>query len=188
MSMTRATSLSAALLVATFGAPNLVGAQGHDVRAALQYQWLHLPGTSFPAGVSGEVSAIVRTPFVVLADVGWASKDTHSADLSTTARIIDFGAGLRLMPAVSPFRPFVQLIGGGINLDVRGTVGAVSGRGSETWFQLEPGAGFHVDIGLKTAIAASVHVRRVFLDRTVFEAPGDTEFRALIGVSVQLAN
>jgi hypothetical protein len=138
--------------------------------------------------VSGEVSAVIRTPFVVLADVGWASKDTHAAELSTTERIIDVGAGLRLMPAGSPFRPFVQLIAGGVNLNVHGTVGSFSGRGSETWLQLEPGAGFHVDIAPKTAIAASVHVRRVFLDRTAFEAPGHSEARALVGVSVQLVN
>src|SRR6185295_5939019 len=110
----------------------------------------------------------------------------HVADLSVTARIVDFGAGLRLMPADSPCRPFVQLLAGGVNLGVRGTVGSVSGRGSETWFQLEPGAGFHVDIGPKTAIAASVHVRRVFLDRNAFEAPGDSAIRALVGLSVQL--
>jgi hypothetical protein len=160
--MTRATSLSAALLVATFGAPNPVGAQGRDVRASVQYQWLHLPGTSFAAGVSGEVSAVIRTPFVLLAEAGWASHETHVADLSVTARIVDFGAGLRLMPADSPCRPFVQLLAGGV--------------------------GFHVDIGPKTAIAASVHVRRVFLDRNAFEAPGDSAIRALVGLSVQLAN
>lgn len=184
--MRRAASLIAASVLATLGTPNRVGAQGHDVRAAIQYQWLHVPGTSFPAGVNGEVSAIIRTPFVVLADVGWAPKEVHEAELSATARIINFGAGLRLMPAASPFRPFVQLLAGGVNLGVRGTIGSLSGQGSETWFQLEPGAGVHVDIGQKAAIAASVHVRHVFLDPNAFETRGELQFRALVGVSVQL--
>jgi hypothetical protein len=185
ISMTR-TTLFTALLIATFG--KLAGAQGHDVRAAVQYQWLHLPGTSFPVGVSGEVSAAIRAPFVVLADVGWAPKETHAAELSTSARIINFGAGLRVMPSAPQFRPFAQLIAGGVNLAVRGKVGSISGGGSETWFQLEPGAGFHVDVGRNTAIATSVHIRRVFLARSAFDAPGETEFRALVGVSVQLVN
>jgi hypothetical protein len=99
----------------------------------------------------------------------------------------NFAAGLRLMPAASPFRPFVQVIAGGVNLSVRGTIGSVSGSGSETWFQLEPGAGFHVDIGGRAAIAASAHVGRTFVGRASFEPPGQYAFRALTGISVQLS-
>src|SRR5262249_6115349 len=113
-------------------------------------------------------------------------KATHVPGLSTDARLINFGAGLRLITASPTFRPFVQVIAGGVNLGVRGTVGSVTGSASQTWFQLEPGAGIHVDLGARVAIAASVHVRRVFLDHPAFEPPSRNEFRTLAGVSVQL--
>jgi hypothetical protein len=188
MRIDRVTVMSAVLLVAIIGVEGTAAAQGHDVRAALHYQFLHVPGTTFPAGVNGEVSTVIRSPLVLVANVGWTPKHTQVADISATARIVNFGAGLRVMPVRSPFRPFVEVVAGGLNLGVRGTVGSVSGGGSKTWFQIEPGAGFHVDVGPKMAIAASAHVRRVFLDRAVVESGGENQFRVLAGVSVQLFN
>jgi hypothetical protein len=184
----RIITLGAVLLAILFVARAVVCAQEreHEVRAAAQYQWLHLPGTTFPVGVNGEVSAAIRTPFVLVVEGGWAPK--HVVELSTNARMIDFGAGVRLMSAAPKFRPFVQVIAGGINLGVRGTVGSVTGSASQTWFQLEPGAGVHVDVRPKAAIVASVHVRWAFLDQAAFEPPGQKQFRALAGVSVQLFN
>jgi hypothetical protein len=178
---------TAAVCLAIAGSPRRVAAQGHEVRAAVHYQWLHLAGTTFPAGITGEVSAVIRPPLAAVAEVGWATTRTQTSQLSTTARMTDFGAGLRLMGA-STVRPFVQVIAGGVTLRVRGKIGSVSGSGSETWFQVEPGAGLQVDIGRNVAIAASVHVRRMFVEGASFEPPGDTAFRALAGVSVRLFN
>jgi hypothetical protein len=180
-------TLSLALVCAVIGHPITVAAQGHDVRAAVHYQLLHVPGTTFPAGVNGEVSSIIRPLLTLVAGAGWARTQAEAGEVSATARIIDFGGGLRLMPSRSHFRPFVQVMAGGVNLSVRGTAGSVTGSGSATWPQLEPGAGFHVDIAQNVAIATSVHVRRVFLDPAVFDAPGQTQWRALLGVSVQLS-
>jgi len=174
------------VLLAALGRPRSVAAEEHEVRAAVHYQWLHFTGTTFPVGVSGEVSAVMRSPLVIVAELGWASQQAHATDLSTTARTTSFDGGLRLMPAASPVRPFVQVIAGGVNVRVRGTIGSVTGGGSETWFQLEPGAGLHVDLGPKAAIAASVHVRRMFVGRAAFEPPGENAFRALAGVSVRI--
>jgi len=188
MRINQVTLRSVATFLAIVCGPPSVRAQGHEVRAAVHYQWLHLTGTTFPAGVNGEVSAVVRTPLAAVAQIGWAPKQMQLADLSATARLVDFGAGVRLIPGRSRFRPFVQMIAGGVHLGVRGTVGSVSGSGSETWFQLEPGAGFNVDVGRKAAIAASVHVRRIFVGPASFEPPGENAVRALAGVSVQLFN
>jgi hypothetical protein len=186
MHLERVTSVCAALLVAIVGATKTADAQGRDVRAAVHYQLLHVEGTTFPAGVNAEVSTAIRSPLVLVANAGWAPKHTEVPDVSATASIINFGAGLRLMRTGRQFRPFVEVVGGGVTLSVRGTIGSVSGSGSQTWFQLEPGAGFHVDIGRRAAFAASVHVRRVFVDTDEFESAGTNHFRALAGLSVQL--
>jgi hypothetical protein len=186
MYIDRITSVCAALPVAIICATGTAGAQGHDLRAAVHYQLLHVAGTTFPAGVNGELSTALRSPLVLVGNAGWVPKHTETAGLSTTAWIVNFGAGLRLMPTGTRFRPFVEVVGGGVTLSVRGTIGSVSGSGSQTWLQLEPGAGFHLDVGRKTALAASAHLRRVFVDPAEFEAAGANQFRALAGLSVQL--
>jgi hypothetical protein len=185
MRIDRLTHICVALFVGVLGVANAVGAQGHEMRAAVEYQWLRLSGTTM-GGVNGELSLVIRTPLVLIADAGWARQQTEATELSVTSHIVTFGGGLRLMPGRSRVRPFVQIVAGGENLGVRGTLGAVTGRGSKTWLQLEPGAGFHVHVGPRVAIATSLHVRRVFLEEAVFEVPSDTRFRALAGVSVQL--
>jgi hypothetical protein len=100
--------------------------------------------------------------------------------------VINFGAGLRVMPLQSRLKPFVQAIVGGINVGGRATIGGVSGSGSTTQFQIEPGAGLHVSLRPNAAITASVHLRRVFLDDATFERSGENQMRALIGVSVRI--
>lgn len=186
MRIDRVSSGFAALLLASIGVPGTASAQGHDLRAAVHYQLLRVPGTTFTAGMNGEISTVLRSPLVLVSGIGWTSKHTEVAEVSAAARVIDFGAGLRLMSARSPFRPFVEVSAGGVNLTVHGTIGAASGGGSKTWFQLEPGAGVLLDVGAKVAVAASVHVRRVFLDRAAFESSAENQFEALAGVSVQL--
>src|SRR5438045_2860170 len=94
----RITRSAGALVLAMVAIPDRADAQVHDVRAAVQYQLLHIPGTTFPAGVNADVSAIVRTPVAVIAEVGWAGKDIGVAGVSASARIINFGAGVRLIP------------------------------------------------------------------------------------------
>ena len=185
MRIDRVTHIGMALLVGVLGVPNAVGAQGHEMRAAVECQLLRVSGTTL-AGVNGELSLVARTPLVLIADAGWARKQTEVSELSVTSHIVTFGGGVRLMPGRSRVRPFVQIVAGGENVGVRGSLGAVTGSASKTWFQLEPGTGFHVHVGPRVAIAASLHVRRVFLEEAVFEVPSETQFRALAGVSVQL--
>jgi len=185
MRIDRATHIYAALLVGVLGGSHAVAAQGHEMRAAVEYQLLRVSGATL-AGVNGELSLVIRTPLVLLGDAGWARQHTEVPELSVTSDIVTFGGGLRLMPGRARVRPFVQIVAGGETVGVRGTLGAITGSASKTWFQLEPGAGVHVDIAPRVAIAASLHVRRVFLDEAAFEVPSETQFRALAGVSVQL--
>jgi hypothetical protein len=181
------TAAAAALAVTIVAVPSAVSAQLRDVRVAGQYQLLHVPGTTFPAGVNGELSAVVQPPLVVLAEAGWAPKQLNTATVSATARLINFGAGLRVQPSRSRLSPFVQAIVGGINVGGRATIGGVSGSGSTTAFQIEPGAGLHAHVRPNAAITASVHLRRVFLDEATFEKSGENQVRALLGVSVRIA-
>jgi hypothetical protein len=180
------TAVTAALVVTIVVVPSAASAQLRDVRAAGQYQLLHVPGTTFPAGVNGEVSAVIRTPLVVIAEAGWAPKQLNAAGVSAAARVINFGAGLRVMSSQSRVRPFAQAIVGGVNIGGHVTIGGVSRGSSITQLQIEPGVGLHADLRPNAAITASVHLRRVFLDEAIFESSGQNQVRALVGVSVRM--
>lgn len=144
------------------------------------YQVLHIPGQTYPLGISLEMSGALTRTVRIVAEAGVAiARRTTSSYGTGTLTLYDYGAGPRVTARTGRVRVYGQLLGGGVrtHADLSTASGAPFIEGDSA-FMLQPGAGVIVPLTRKIAAVGAVNYQRVF-----FKAyGGDNETRLFVGL------
>jgi hypothetical protein len=148
------------------------------------YQVLHIPGQTYPLGISLEMSGALTGRVRIVAEAGASiARRTTSSYGAGTLTLYDYGAGPRVAARTGRVLVFGQLLGGGVrthaNLATRFGAPFIDGDNA---FMLQPGAGVIVRITRRMAAVGEGNYQRVF-----FKAyGGDNETRVFVGVRTAL--
>jgi len=144
------------------------------------YQVLHIPGQTYPLGMSLEVSGALTRIVRVVAEAGVSvARGTTSNYGAGTLTLYDYGGGPRVTARAGRVAVYGQLLGGGVrtHADLTTASGAPFIEGDSA-FMLQPGAGVIVPLSRKIAAIGEVNCHRAFFK----EYGVDTETRVFLGV------
>lgn len=148
------------------------------------YQAMHIPGQTYPFGVSLDISGALTDTIRIVGEVGVSvATQTTSSYGSGTLTLYQYAAGPRFMVTASRVRLFAQALAGGVrtHADLTTTSGSPFIDGDSA-FMLQPGGGVIVPLTGNCALIASADYQRVFFK----EYGGDNETRAFLGLQIAL--
>jgi hypothetical protein len=153
---------------------------GPPLDLSIGYQVLHIPGQTYPLGISLEMSGALSSTVRIVAEAGVSiARRTTSSYGAGTLTLYDYGAGPRVTARAGRVLVYGQLLGGGVrtHADLVARSGASFIEGDSA-FMLQPGAGVIVPLTRKIAVVGEVNYQRVF-----FKAyGGDNETRVFVGL------
>jgi hypothetical protein len=144
------------------------------------YQVLHIPGQTYPLGISLEVSGALTSIVRVVAEAGVSlARGTTSSYGAGTLTLYDYSGGPRVTARAGGVVVYGQLLGGGVrtHADLTTASDAPFIEGDSA-FMLQPGAGVIVPLRRKIAAIGEVNYQRVFFK----EYGVDNETRVFVGV------
>jgi hypothetical protein len=144
------------------------------------YQVMHIPGQTYPLGISLEMSGALTSAVRIVAEAGVSiARRTISSYGAGTLTLYDYGGGPRVTARAGRALVYGQLLGGGVrtHADLSTASGAPFIEGDSA-FMLQPGAGVIVPLTRKIAAIGEVNYERVFFK----EYGGDNETRVFVGV------
>jgi len=144
------------------------------------YQVMHIPGQTYPLGISLEMSGALTSAVRIVAEAGVSiARGTTSSYGAGTLTLYDYGGGPRVTARAGRALVYGQLLGGGVrtHTDLSTASGAPFIEGDSA-FMLQPGAGVIVPLTRKIAAIGEVNYERVFFK----EYGGDNETRVFVGV------
>ena len=148
------------------------------------YQATHIPGQTYPLGVSIDISGALTGMIRIVGEVGVSvATQTVSSFGSGTLTLYHYGAGLRFVATANRVRLFAQVLAGGVrtHADLTTTSGSPF-IDTDNAFMLQPGGGVIVPLTTNCAMIASADYRRGFFK----DYGGDNETRAFLGLQVAL--
>jgi hypothetical protein len=167
---------------------------GMAVRAAAQtppdspldmsvgYQATHIPGQTYPLGVSFDISGALTPMIRIVDEVGVSvATQTTSSFGSGTLTLYHYGAGPRFVATANRVRLFAQVLAGGVrtHADLTTTSGSPFIDGDNA-LMLQPGGGIIVPLTGSFSVIASAAYQRAFFK----EYGGDNETRAFLGLQI----
>lgn len=151
---------------------------------SIGYQAMHIPGQTYPLGVSLDISGALTGMIRIVGEVG-VSVATHTTSSYGSGRLTlyQYSAGPRFMTKASWVRLFTQVLAGGVrtHADLTTTSGSPFIDGDSA-FMLQPGGGVIVPLTGNCALIASADYQRVFFK----EYGGENEARAFLGLQIAL--
>ena len=148
------------------------------------YQVLHIPGQTYPLGISLEMSCALTSTVRIVAEAGASiARRTTSSYGTGTLTLYDYGAGPRVTARAGRVLVYGQLLGGAVrtHADLSTGFGAPFIDGDNA-LMLQPGAGVIVPLTRRMAVVGEGNYQRVF-----FKAyGGDNETRVFVGMRTAL--
>jgi len=144
------------------------------------YQVLHIPGQTYPLGISLEMSGALTRTVRIVAEAGVSiARRTTSSYGAGTLTLYDYGGGPRVTARAGLVRVYGQLLGGAVrtHADLSTASGAPFIEGDSA-FMLQPGAAIIVPLTRTIGAIGEVNYQRVFFK----EYGGDNETRAFVGL------
>jgi hypothetical protein len=150
------------------------------VDLSVGYETEHIPGQTYPFGVSADVSGAITDSVRLVGELGMALDQQSVSTLNGTLSLYHYGVGPRFTTTVGHVSPFVQVIAGGVHTraDLVLPTGAAF-SGSDNAFMLQPGVGVEFSITRHFGIVGQVDYRHVF-----FKQGGDNEARVFGGARI----
>jgi hypothetical protein len=178
-------STCAALLIANMAVRAAAqAAPDPPLDMSVGYQVTHIPGQTYPLGVSLDISGALTGMIRIVGEVG-VSVATHTTSSygRGTLTLYHYAAGPRFRVSVNRARLFAQVLAGGVrtHADLATASGSAFIDGDNA-FMLQPGAGVAVPLTRHCAVIGSVDYQRVFFK----DYGGDNETRAFLGLQIAL--
>jgi hypothetical protein len=148
------------------------------------YQVLHIPGQTYPLGISLGVSGAVTGAVRIVGEAGVSIAPRTTSSYGTgTLTLYYYGAGARVAAPAGRVQIYGQVLGGGVRTFAHlSTPSGPPFIEGDNAFMLQPGAGVVVPLTRKVAAIGAVNYQRVF-----FKAyGGDNETRVVVGVRTAL--
>jgi hypothetical protein len=148
------------------------------------YQATHVPGQTYPLGVSLDISGALTGMIRIVGEVGVSvATQTTSSYGRGTLTLYHYAAGPRVTAGAKRVRLFAQVLAGGARTHADLTTASGSPFiDGDSAFMLQPGGGIIVPLPGNCAVIASVGYRRVFFK----DYGGDNETRAFLGLQIAL--
>jgi hypothetical protein len=148
------------------------------------YQAMHIPGQTYPLGVSLDISGALSPMIRIVGELGVSvATQTTSSYGSGTLTLYHYAAGPRVVAKANRVRLFAQVLAGGVrtHADLTTTSGSPFIDGDSA-FMLQPGGGVIAPLTGNCAVIAAADYQRVFFK----EYGGDNEARAVLGLQIAL--
>ena len=144
------------------------------------YQVMHIPGQTYPLGISLEMSGALTSAVRIVAEAGASiARRTISSYGAGTLTLYDYGGGPRVTARAGRALVYGQLLGGAVRTHAHlSTASGAPFIEGDSAFMLQPGAGVIVPLTRKIAAIGEVNYQRVFFK----EYGGDNETRVFVGV------
>jgi len=173
-----------ALVAASAAAPAAQTRSEPPFDLSVGYQVLHIPGQTYPLGISLSISGSITDTVRMVGQAGVSiARQTTSSYGAGTLTLSYYGAGPRVTAPAGRVLVYGQLLAGGVrtHADLATTSGAPFIDGDNA-FMLQPGAGVIVPLTRRLAAVGEGNYRRVYFR----DYGGDNETRIFVGVRTAL--